>query len=160
MSDAHATTMGDSATLELVHSPAPAPLRTKPETGLNLITLHLARCADFPAGSDQHGYSFVAPLTADGHLDPGAWHEQRHRCYVRRFWAGEPDRVGHLAHRAGGAGGATWCFQYHDVIGTDAETGSHLQNHRFAPGEYVSILQDDDEMKTFKVTDVRKACFR
>src|SRR6478672_5948594 len=97
-------------------------------------------------------------VTADGHLDAGAWHEQRHRCYVRRFWAGEPDRIGHLVHRRGGSGGATWCFEYNDVIGAEAEAGHHLQQHRFVPGEYVSILQDDEELKTFKVADVRKVC--
>ena len=133
---------------------------TLPDSGLRLITLDLARCADFPTGSVRHGYSFVAPLTADGHLDAGAWHEQRHRCYVRRFWAGEPDRIGHLVHRRGGSGGATWCFEYNDVIGTEAEAGHHLQQHCFVSGEYVSILQDDEELKTFKVADVRKVCAR
>jgi hypothetical protein len=133
---------------------------TLSDSGLRLITLDLARCADYPIGSVRHGYSFVAPLTADGHLDAGAWHEQRHRCYVRRFWAGEPDRIGRLVHRRGGSGGATWCFEYNDVIGTEAEAGHHLQQHCFVPGEYVSVLQDDEELKTFKVADVRKVCAR
>jgi hypothetical protein len=35
-----------------------------------------------------------------------------------------------------------------------------LQQHCFVPGEYVSILQDDEELKTFKVADVRKVCAR
>ena len=48
--------------------PVEAP-NTLPDSGLRLITLDLARCADFPTGSVRHGYSFVAPLTADGHLD-------------------------------------------------------------------------------------------
>ena len=39
---------------------------TSPDT-LQHITLHLARCAEFPQGSDRHGYSFRAPLDARGH---------------------------------------------------------------------------------------------
>ena len=38
---------------------------TSPDT-LQHITLHLARCAEFPEGSDRHGYSFRAPLDARG----------------------------------------------------------------------------------------------
>jgi hypothetical protein len=127
---------------------------------LQLITRDLARCADYPSGSTRHGYSFVAPLTTDGHLDADAWPEERHRCYVRRFWGDETARVGHLVHERGGAGGATWCFEYSDIRGTETERGHHLQDHRFVLGEYVSVLQDDEEMKTFKVIDVRKACSR
>jgi hypothetical protein len=129
------------------------------DSGLQLITLHLARCADYPQGSDRCGYAFVAPLTPDGHLDTGTWLEQRKRCYTRRFWEGEPDRLGRLVH-PGGAGGATRCFEYTDVLGPEVDAGHHLQEHRFVPGEYLSILQDADELKTFKVADVRKACLR
>jgi hypothetical protein len=130
------------------------------ETALQLVTLHLARCADYPEGNGRCGYTFVAPLTLDGHLDVGTWHDRRERCYVRRFWQDEPDRVGHLVHRRGGTGGATWCFEYDDVLQIEAERGHHLQAYRFIPGEYISILQDEDELRTFKVADVRKACSR
>jgi hypothetical protein len=81
------------------------------QRGLLLVTLHLARCADYPVGNDRCGYTFVAPLTPDGHLDAGTWHSQRERCYVRRFWEGEPDRVGHLLHRPGGTGGSNLVFR-------------------------------------------------
>ena len=33
------------------------------------IRLHLARSKEFPAGSAQHGYEFVAPLDAKSHID-------------------------------------------------------------------------------------------
>ncbi len=34
---------------------------------LKRIRLNLARSKEFPSGSDEHGYEFVAPLDADGH---------------------------------------------------------------------------------------------
>lgn len=40
---------------------------------LRQIRLELARNADYPEGSASHGYSVVAPLTDDGHLDPDGW---------------------------------------------------------------------------------------
>jgi hypothetical protein len=38
---------------------------------LRKVRLELARTAEFPDGSSQPGYEFVAPLTDDGHLDEG-----------------------------------------------------------------------------------------
>ena len=32
------------------------------------------------------------------------WRHPRDRCYVRRFWGEEHDRVGHLVHRRVGQG--------------------------------------------------------
>ena len=37
---------------------------------LKRIRLHLARSKEFPAGSADHGYEFVAPLDSNGHIDP------------------------------------------------------------------------------------------
>ena len=39
---------------------------------LKRIWLHLARSRAFPSGSAEHGYEFVAPLDAAGHIDPKA----------------------------------------------------------------------------------------
>ena len=33
------------------------------------IRLNLARSKEFPQGSPRHGYEFVAPLDAQGHID-------------------------------------------------------------------------------------------
>jgi hypothetical protein len=120
---------------------------------LSLITLHLARCPRFPEGSPSKGYRFIAPLDADGRIDPALWHDRRQRCLVNRFWDDQPTKSGHLVHRAGGAGGATWCFNYPDA-GTD-DVGKHLDDHRFLPGEYVSIKEDHGDWATFQVSDVR-----
>ena len=36
---------------------------------LTRIRMELARMEGFPEGSHAHGYEFVAPLTANGHID-------------------------------------------------------------------------------------------
>ena len=79
---------------------------------LKSIRLQLARSKQHPSGSPNHGYQFVAPLDADGHIDPDAWKTHRYQCRVRRFWQGEDDQIGHLVHKPGGAEHARWMFDY------------------------------------------------
>lgn len=38
--------------------------------GLNRILLNLTRSKKFPYGSPRHGYDLIAPLDAEGHIDP------------------------------------------------------------------------------------------
>jgi hypothetical protein len=121
---------------------------------LHRITLHLARSRQFPDGSSRHGYEIVAPLDADGRLDPAEWRSRRRSCRVRRFWAGEPARQGRLIHRPGGAGGATWLIDYNDATDADDEAGYRLGTHRFVPGEYVSVRDEDGEMHTFRIASI------
>lgn len=118
---------------------------------LMTIRLELARDPEFPEGSAHHGYEFVAPLGAGGHIDIGAWKACRRDCRVRRFWADEDDEIGHLRHLRGG-----WVFHY-DVTGDpDAdESGYRFASHAFREGEYVSILEQDGRQRTFKVVSVR-----
>jgi hypothetical protein len=40
---------------------------------LRRVRLLLARDHDFPNGSVERGYDFIAPLDAKGHIVPGAW---------------------------------------------------------------------------------------
>jgi len=68
---------------------------------LKRIRLALARSKEFPSGSMTCGYEFVAPLSADGHIDPKLWQEHRAHCRVRRFWDGEQE-IGRLVHKPGG----------------------------------------------------------
>src|SRR5205807_6172948 len=49
---------------------------------LKRIRLNLARSKEFPSGSDEHGYEFVAPLDADGHIDVELWRKYREHCGV------------------------------------------------------------------------------
>lgn len=124
---------------------------------LKRILLNLARSKEHPDGSARHGYDIVAPLTPEGKLDLEAWRHARAACRVRRFWAGEKDELGHLVHRPGGAGGATWAFDYDPAASGDDEAGYRLADHVFSPGEYVSVRDEEGELHTFKVISVRDA---
>ncbi len=118
---------------------------------LRHVRLELARDHDFPNGSSERGYELVAPLDDDGHLVPEAWKALRDRCRVRRFWVNEAREVGHIVRKPGGH----WAFHY-DIHGDPDrdETGFHLDTHRFVPGEYVSIKEQDGIMRTFRVRTV------
>ena len=84
---------------------------------LKSIRLQLARSKQHPSGSPNHGYQFVAPLDADGHIDPDTWKSHRDQCRVRRFWQGEDDQIGHLVHKPGGAEHARWMFELRSQSG-------------------------------------------
>ncbi len=118
---------------------------------LKLIRLTLARDHDYPDGSAERGYEFVAPLGEDGHINVEEWRKHRDRCRVRRFWVGEDDEHGHLIHTRG----RTWAFHY-DIDGDpdDDESGYRFESHIFAPGEYVSIREHDGELRTFRIASV------
>ena len=129
---------------------------TLPHT-LKRIRLHLARSKEFPSGSSHHGYEFVAPIDAKGHIDPELWRKHRNHCRVRRFWNGEPEQVGRLLHKPGGAEHARWIFDYDENRADDDEAGYRFGGHAFAPGEYVSITEGDGDVHTFKVMSVEAA---
>ena len=120
------------------------------------IRLQLARSKEFPNGSWQHGYEFVAPLDGKGHIDAQLWQKEREHCRVRRFWAGEDDQVGRLVHKPGGAEHARWIFDYDQSRVDDDEAGYRFGAHVFAPGEYVTI-HHDEEAHTFRVASVEPA---
>ncbi len=117
------------------------------------IRLNLARSKEFPEGSARHGYEFVAPLDAEGHIDPELWKQHREHCGVRRFWEKQPDEIGRLVHRPGGKGGV-WKFDYDPTGEEDDESGYRFGAHLFRPGEYVSIRDEDGVMHTFVVATV------
>jgi hypothetical protein len=123
---------------------------------LKRIRLNLARSKEFPSGSARHGYEFVAPLDANGHIDPTLWHQHREHCRVRRFW-NEEEEIGHLVHKPGGPEHARWMFDYEGGTEDDDEAGYRFGAHAFRPGEYVSIRDEDGEMHTFQVVSVESA---
>jgi hypothetical protein len=124
------------------------------------IRLNLARSREFPAGSNRHGYEFVAPLDANGHIDPVQWQKHRENCGVRRFWGGEEEH-GRLVHKPGGAEHSRWVFDYSGTAdeGKDEEeeAGYRFASHAFRSGEYVSIRGEDGELHTFQVVSVEAA---
>lgn len=122
--------------------------------GFKRIMLHLARSKEFPEGSARHGYEIIAPLNLSGRLDVEAWKAHREACQVKRFWAGEKAEIGRLVHRPGGKGGSTWVFDYDSSSTDDDEAGYRLGDHVLAPGEYVSVRDEDGDMHTFKVVSV------
>ena len=118
---------------------------------LSRSVMRLARNpgTEFADGDDHRGYTLVAPLTPDGHLDAAAYGKARARCTVRRFAPDEDPADGRLVHA-----GSRWYFDYED---SDVETDEpvyRLGQHRFAVGEYVSITDEDGRLLTYKVTDV------
>lgn len=117
---------------------------------LKHIRIELARDHDFPNGSSERGYEFVAPLDAEGRLIADEWHDVRDRCRVKRFWAHEQPQIGHLVRRRGGS----WAFDYDPSRTSDDEPGFKLDQHRLAPGEYVSFKEQDGKLRTFIVTAV------
>jgi hypothetical protein len=119
---------------------------------LKQIRLELARDKDYPEGSARCGYEFTAPLDGNGRLDAGKWKQNRAACRVTRFWEGSKPEWGHLIRKPGGA----WAFHY-DVFGDedDDETGYRFGDELFVTGEYVSIREHDDRLRTFRVVSVR-----
>lgn len=120
---------------------------------LKRIRLNLARSKEFPAGSERHGYEFVAPLDGEAHIDPDLWRKHREHCGVRRFW-GDEEEVGRLVHKSGGSEHARWIFDYDESSDDDDEAGYRFASHAFRPGEYVSIRDEDGGMHTFQVISV------
>ena len=121
------------------------------------IRLNLARSKEHPNGSTRHGYEFVAPLDAKGRIDAKLWGQHRDQCRVRRFWNGEDEEIGFLVHKPGGVEHARWVFDYNASTTDDDESGYRFASHSFAPGEYVSISEDDGELHTFRVMSVEAA---
>lgn len=117
---------------------------------LKRIRLELARDHDYPNGSRDRGYDFIAPLDDKGHLDAAEWRKSRDRCRVKRFWAGEKDEIGHLVHKPGGS----WAFDYDPKSHADDEKGFKFDRHSFVPGEYVSIKEHDGVLRTFFIKAV------
>lgn len=118
---------------------------------LRRVRLELARDHEFPAGSRDRGYDLIAPIDASGHIVPDAWHVVRERCRVRRFWPHQTDEIGHVVRKPGGS----WAFHY-DIHG-DAEhdeSGYRFDKHAFLPGEYVSIKEHDNVLRTFRIVAV------
>jgi hypothetical protein len=122
-----------------------------PATLLRRVRMELAREPGHPDGSRNIGYEFIAPVSDDGRILEDAFHKLKERCRVRRFNEGEPDEVGHVVRKRGGA----WAFHY-DIHGdpTHDDTGFKINSHRFVPGEYVSIREPEGQLKTYRVITV------
>lgn len=104
------------------------------------IRLQRAREPGHPEGDRDIGYVIVAPLTRDGRLDPELARAYSENCTVARFRPNADAVHGRLRRRPGGS----WAFHYDFSDNTeDDDAGYRLGDHRFAPGEYVTIMEDD-----------------
>jgi hypothetical protein len=122
-----------------------------PATMLRRVRLELAREPGHPEGSRNIGYEFIAPVSDEGRILADAYAQLKDRCRVRRFNGSEPDELGHLVRKRGGA----WAFHY-DIHGDPLhdDTGFRIDTHRFMPGEYVSIKEPAGDLKTYRVISV------
>lgn len=116
--------------------------------GLTRVVLRLGRNPGHPEGDDHYGYVVMAPLDADYKLDPGLWTLHRMDCTVRRFHPNESPADGWLRRR-----GDQWFFWYDEEDEGPEEQGVRLGDHRFFPGEYVTIREGDGDVMTFRVAE-------
>lgn len=135
------------ATNGKMHGPAQTELDAMK---LSTIRLELARSHDFPNGSRDRGYEFVAPLTGDGYIDAESFGKARPQCKVRRFWPGEDDKTGSLHHTRN----HRWVFSYAPGEDDD-ESFYRLDQHVFRTGEYVTIHEPDGRDYTFRVASIQ-----
>lgn len=113
------------------------------------IRLELARERGHPEGDPGIAYVIVAPLDAEGRIDPVLWKKHRRACRIARLHPDNDDSLGHLVHRPGGA----WAFHYDSAPNVPDAVGYHFADERFVPGEYVSIKEGRD-MHTYRVMQV------
>ncbi len=123
--------------------------------------IHLSKISLEPAPGPKEpapeaSYEFVAPLDGQGQIDLESWKHKRALCFVHRLGTDGAVQHGLLVHRAGGAGGGTWVFDYELGPG-DEEAGFRFEAHHFVVGAFVAIRDADGATRTFKVTGVTPA---
>ncbi|MCA0200081.1 MAG: hypothetical protein LCH56_04500 [Proteobacteria bacterium] len=116
---------------------------------LKSVILELARNSQAPHGDRDWRYEFRAPLDERGYFDPKAWDDFKELCTVRRFQNGALAETGLLCRTAGGR----FFFSYRPGF-EDDEPVFRFADHRFAPGEYVTITEHDGVARTFRVVGV------
>jgi hypothetical protein len=67
----------------------------------NTVRLELAESSQFPDGSVSRAFLLRLPLQEDGSINEAELARHPSLATVRRFWASEPDRVGHITHADG-----------------------------------------------------------
>lgn len=118
---------------------------------LKRVRLELARTTQYPDGSSEHGYEFIAPINNNGHIESGDWNKVKQLCRVTRF-AGTETEAGMLRHVGRG-----WRFDYDRSSKDDDEPFFKLDRHSLMPGAYVSITEHDGVQRPFRVVSVTPA---
>jgi hypothetical protein len=112
------------------------------------ITLRLARNSSSPEGDSERGYVLLAPLGADGMIDPDIYAAAKAACTVRRFGPGIDAVEGKLKRHA-----SVWYFDYDAQRTPDDEPVFKLGDHRFLPGDYVTITDEEGTPLTYQVSE-------
>lgn len=119
---------------------------------LKRVRLELARDAEFPEGSPNHGYEFNIPLLDDGSIDVANLRPLEQLCTVVHFWGNRETEHGQIVSLPNGQ----WAFSY--AVGEDDdEPIYHMTDHLFRQGEYVSITDHSGVARTFRVVSVDTA---
>jgi hypothetical protein len=114
------------------------------------IVLELAREPQHPNGDARIGYVVVAPLGDDGKVDAETASAFKQECRFSRVRSGETLEQGFLKRRAGGS----WAFHYALEDGREDDDPLYrLDEHRFATGEYVTIVENDGA-HTYRVASI------
>ncbi len=126
-------------------------MTAQPPESFRRIRLELAREPGHPEGDARTAYVLTAPLDREGRLDSERAREHKEACTIVRMRAGEAPEHGLLRRRPGGS----WAFHY-DLDGAeDDDPGYRLGDHRFVPGEYVTIQEDEGD-HTYRIVSVQQ----
>jgi len=114
------------------------------------ITLRLARnpSTPFVEGDPERGYVLLAPLTKEGKIDVDVYAAAKAACTVRRFGPGMDAAMGKLKRHA-----SVWYFDYDVQRTSDDEPVLKLGDHRFLPGDYVTITDEEGTPLTYQVSE-------
>ena len=114
------------------------------------IRIVLAREPGHPEGDDEIAYIFVAPVDAEGRIDPKLWRATS-RGLPGRAATSERSRTSLVISSItlAAPGGSTMT----DETNLPDEVGYHFADERFVVGEYVSI-NERGKMHTYRVTTV------
>lgn len=116
-----------------------------------MLRLEQARTSGQPGGDPTHAYIVHLAVTPDGSLDEEAMAAAPRRATVARYKAGEEDCHGWVTRMKD----RSWGFSY--VPGdADDEPIVHLEFHRLAVGEYVTITDHTTgEAQPFRIVSLR-----
>ncbi|RXF73208.1 hypothetical protein [Hansschlegelia zhihuaiae] len=97
----------------------------------------------------------MAPLDEQGRLSLTEWAKQPDKCGVVRFWSDALTLHGKLRRRSGPEGNV-WFFDFDPATDADDRVGYRLDEHRFSPGEYITLTDDagSDILKVMSVASL------
>jgi hypothetical protein len=117
---------------------------------LTRVIMRLARNPGYPDGDSSRGYTIVAPLDENGHLDVELWRAQKNACTVRRFSPIQDEVAEGLLTNRGGH----WVFHYDDE--SEGADVYRLGDHQLRVGDYVAIKEHNAGALTYVVSDTQK----